>query len=57
MVVVEVMVVGKVVFVSKKGGISEFVLDGIMGYYFVEFMLSDSIINDINCVFVDKECY
>ncbi|MGK4720541.1 UDP-glucose--(glucosyl)LPS alpha-1,2-glucosyltransferase, partial [Salmonella enterica] len=40
---------------SKKGGISEFVLDGITGYHLAEPMSSDSIINYINRALADKE--
>lgn len=39
----------------EKGGISEFVLDGITGYHLAEPMSSDSIINDINRALADKE--
>ncbi|EIE0832300.1 lipopolysaccharide N-acetylglucosaminyltransferase [Salmonella enterica] len=55
MVAVEAMAAGKAVLASKKGGISEFVLDGITGYHLAEPMSSDSIINDINRALADKE--
>lgn len=55
MVAVEAMAAGKAVLASKKGGICEFVLDGITGYHLAEPMSSDSIINDINCALADKE--
>ncbi|MCF3764570.1 glycosyltransferase, partial [Salmonella enterica] len=55
MVAVEAMAAGKAVLASKKGGISEVVLDGITGYHLAEPMSSDSIINDINRALADKE--
>ncbi|VDZ75955.1 lipopolysaccharide 1,2-N-acetylglucosaminetransferase [Salmonella bongori] len=55
MVAVEAMAAGKAVLASKKGGICEFVLDGITGYHLAEPMSSHSVINDINRALADKE--
>lgn len=55
MVAVEAMAAGKAVLASKKGGICEFVLDGITGYHLAEPMSSNSVINDINRALADKE--
>ncbi len=55
MVGVEAIAEGKAVLARKKGGISEFLLDGITGYNLAEPMSGDSIINDINRELADKE--
>lgn len=54
MVAVEAMAAGKPVLASQKGGISEFVLEGITGYHLAEPMTSESILADISRVLADS---
>ena len=54
MVAVEAMAAGKPVLASQKGGINEFVLEGITGYHLAEPMPSESILSDINRVLADS---
>ncbi|HFM0173398.1 TPA: lipopolysaccharide N-acetylglucosaminyltransferase, partial [Escherichia coli] len=54
MVAVEAMAAGKPVLASQKGGINEFVLEGITGYHLAEPMTSESILSDINRVLADS---
>lgn len=55
MVAVEAMAAGKPVLASQKGGISEFVLEGITGYHLAEPMTSESILADIKRVLADAD--
>ncbi|HHO9740995.1 TPA: lipopolysaccharide N-acetylglucosaminyltransferase [Escherichia coli] len=55
MVAVEAMAAGKPVLASQKGGISEFVLEGITGYHLTEPMTSESILADIKRVLADAD--